>query len=233
MLVCPTCRNENLEDANFCRVCGRSLEPAGAYMRRMDRRDDVEPALDLPPPRTGRPWLAVAFVVAVAVAAATWGLFSATQPDPCRGRYSSALFPYCAEIPQGWDGGSALDGTETIDRFVRDTQEPEAVTNVRVEQIIDPTVQTEQYAQQFRTSQEAGGLDPGTPQQVELDGEPALAWDYTIEGTSEADPPLLVREVIVVRPEGAWRITLIATDDAYQEARIAFEEMLDSWRWKA
>jgi hypothetical protein len=233
VLVCPSCRNENLEEAGFCRVCGRSLEPVGSYMRRLDRDQDDELALDVPAPRTGPPWMALGLVVLVMLGVAGWAVFSTAQPDPCRGRFSSSLYPYCAEIPEGWEGGAALDGTETIDRFVRDSQEVDAVANVRVEQVIDPTVQTQQYAQQFRTSQEADGLDPSQAEVVDLDGEQALAWNYTVAGTGPAEPPLLIREVVMVRAEGAWRVTLIATEDVYQDARIAFERLLNSWRWKS
>jgi hypothetical protein len=233
VLVCPQCRNDNVEEAAFCRVCGRALEPTGSVMRRVEREEHDEPAFDLPSRPTGPPWMALGLVVVAALAVAGWAVFSTAQPDPCRGRFSSSLYPYCAQIPQGWEGGAALDGTETIDRFVRDSREVEAVANVRVEQVVDTTVQTQQYAQQFRTSQEADGLDPSAAELVDLDGEQALAWNYTVEGNGPAEPPLLFREVIMVRPEGAWRVTLIATEDAYQEARIAFERLLNSWRWKS
>jgi uncharacterized membrane protein YvbJ len=36
MLVCPNCRNENLEEAQVCRVCGRSLEPVGMSLRMLN-----------------------------------------------------------------------------------------------------------------------------------------------------------------------------------------------------
>ncbi len=231
MLVCPSCRNENLEEAGFCRVCGRSLEPVGSYMRRLDRDQDDELALDVPAPRTGPPWMALGLVVLVMLGVAGWAVFSTAQPDPCRGRFSSSLYPYCAEIPEGWEGGAALDGTETIDRFVRDSQEVDAVANVRVEQVIDPTVQTQQYAQQFRTSQEANGLDPGPVEVIVIDGEQAVAWDFSAP-SEPGQPTLSVRDVIAVRPDGAWQIRFVATEEAYEEARFAFEEMLASWRWK-
>ena len=233
MLVCPGCRNENLEEAGFCRACGRSLEPVASFARRVEREEAEESDLELPAPRRGGRWAALALLVVGMLAVSGWAIFATAQPNPCRGRFSSSLYPYCAQIPQGWGGGAALDGTETIDRFVRDSQEVEAVANVRVEEIVDPTVQTQQYAQQFRTSQEADGLDPSSAEVVELDGEQALAWNYTVAGTTEAEPPLLIREVVMVRSEGAWRVTLIATEEVYQEARIAFERMLDSWRWKS
>ena len=232
MLVCPQCRNENLEDADFCRVCGRSLEPAGAYMRRLDRREDTEPELDLPPPRAGRPWLAVTVLVVVALGVAIWSLFATTAPDPCQGKYSSAQFPYCAEIPQGWTAGAELESAESLDRFVFGTGEPEAVADVRVEELVDPTVQTEQYVQQFRTSQEARGLDPTSVGSVDVGGESALTWDY-LPPPPEGEPQAVVREVILVRAEGAWRITLIANEEAYEDALVALQRIFSSWEWKS
>lgn len=65
-----------------------------------------------------------------------------------------------------------------------------------------------------------------------IDGEQAVGWDFT-SPARPGDPALQVRDVIAVRPDGAWQIRLVATDDAYEEARLAFEQMLASWRWKS
>ena len=233
MLVCPSCREENLEDARFCRVCGRSLEPVAGYARRLERPEDEEDLFDMPTPRRARPWLAAAALVVVALGVAGWGIVAASSPDPCSGRYSSAVFPYCTRIPQGWQGSPDLDGAEVVDRFVRtaDGESPQAVAEVRVEDVLDPSVQTQQYAQQYRVSQVQDGIDPGTPSVVTIDGEEAIAWSYTVE--SEQGPPLHVRDVLLIRPEGAWLIELIAADEVQLEARVAFERLLEGWRWKS
>ncbi|MDQ4005909.1 MAG: zinc ribbon domain-containing protein [Actinomycetota bacterium] len=232
MLVCPNCRNENLEDANFCRVCGRSLEALGSPMLRRERTEGEEPDDELPSAPATSPWPTVVLVVVVGLGLAAWGLFRATAPNPCAGKYSSAYFSYCAEIPRGWTGGSQLSAEQDLDQFVPEAQQAEAATFVRIQEVLDPAIQTPQYVQQFRVSQEADGLDPSRTEIVMLDGEEALAWNYALPG-ADGEPPLQLREVVVVRTEGAWRITLVATDDSYPDARIAFEEMLASWSWKS
>ena len=230
MLVCPSCRNENHEDARFCHVCGRSLEPVAGPLRRSER-GDVEPeGLDDPPPRRQSVWPAIALGVVVALGLAAWGVWSASRPNPCQGKYTSVLFGYCATIPEGWTGGSQVAAEENLDQFV--PPQEDAATFVRVQQILDPATQTAQYVQQFRISQEAEGLEPSPVEVVPIDGEEALAWNYTIPG-EQGEPPLQLREVITVRTEGAWRITLVATDESYGEARLAFEQLLQSWRWKS
>jgi hypothetical protein len=227
VLVCPNCRNENLEDAQFCHACGRGLEPVSMGMRSQVQREDATD-MDLPAPKPRRVLPLVLILVAFGAFAVAGSLWYAARPNPCEGKFSSVLFAYCAEIPEGWRGGSQLAAEEPEDRFT--PSEDDAVTLVRVEETVDPATQTQQYAQQFRISQEVGGLDPGRVEPVPLDGEEALGWEYS---TSSSDGETLrIREVILVRQDGAWRITLAATETAYPEARQGFEELLATWSWK-
>jgi hypothetical protein len=228
MLVCPHCRSDNLEGASFCRFCGRSLEPIGLPPRRLEVRAPGD-HMEIPPPRVPSAVPAIIVLVVLGVAAAGAGLWYATRPNPCEGKFSSVLFSYCVDIPAGWTGGSQLAGQETLDQFVPPNG-VEAATIVRVREVLDPATQTGQYAQQFRTSQEASGLLPGRPEKVTLDGEEAVAWEAT--GTTETGEIVVLREVILVREDGAWRISLAATEEMYPRARMAFEELLSSWTWK-
>lgn len=236
MLVCTHCRTENSEDAPTCRSCGRALEATGSPMRRLDRPLDAEPQIDLPPPRAQSIWPVLVVVLAAGLGLLGWGLFAALRPNPCEGKYSSALFSYCADIPEGWAGGSRFNPDGNLDRYERlgsgATLAGGAQTTVEVSQVVDPTVATAQYAQQFRTSLEADGRALGPIEVVMLDGEQAIAWDHTVPPSEPDQQPVHVRDVIAVRPDGAWQIRFIATDDAYEEARVAFEDMLASWRWK-
>jgi hypothetical protein len=237
MLVCPSCRAENLEDASVCRHCGNALEATGSPMRGLDRSAEAEPQLELPPPRAQSVWPVVITVLVVGLGLLGWGLFAAVRPNPCEGKYSSALFSYCTKIPTGWAGGSRFDPEGNLDRYEHlgtGTTDPGAAeTTVEVTQVLDPSVATQQYAQQFRTSQEADGLNLGPIEGVMLDGEQALAWDFSVQqGAAAADASLEVRDVIVVRGDGAWQIRFVATPEVYEEARIGFEQMLASWRWK-
>lgn len=233
MLVCPSCRSENAEEDSVCRHCGDSLEPASSPMRRIDRPEQEEEQLDLMPARRTSAWPLVIAALVLGLGTLGWGLFAALRPNPCEGRYSSALFSYCADIPEGWAGGSRFDPQGNLDHYqALGPGDDRAEATVEVSEVLDPTVSTRQYAQQFRTSQEATGLEPGPTDEVVLDGEEAVAWNFS-GPSQQGDAPLHVRDVITVRPDGAWQIRLIATEEAYQDARIAFEDLLLSWRWKA
>jgi hypothetical protein len=227
VLICPNCRGENMEDARFCQRCGRSLEPQAGSLRGNTARDRTEEDLDVKPPKAPSAWPGIAALILVVLALGAWGLWFALKPDPCENKYSSVLFSYCAEIPQGWQGGSQLAAEGNLDQF--SPPDEDAATFVRVRDI-SPSATTDTYAQDFRTNQEADGLSPGSLEAVQIDGEEALAWDVTVP--SEQGEPLRLREVVIVREDGGWRITLAATDQTYQSARIAFEGMLESWVWK-
>ncbi len=234
MLVCPSCRSENQEDAGVCRHCGTSLEAVGSPLRRLDRSTETgsESQLELWQPRSPSALPLIIGVLVVGLGLLGWGLFSTLKPNPCTGKYPSALFPYCADIPEGWVGGLRAVGDTYEDRFEPQELDGTAQATIRVSSLIDPTVGTPQYVQQYRTSQEATGRQLSEIDSVMLDGEQALAWTYTIP-TEPPESSLRIREVILVRGEGAWRIQLVATDEAYENARLQFETLLVSWSWKA
>jgi hypothetical protein len=228
VLVCTNCRSENLEDARFCKTCGRALDAVNTPMRSQREPDQEVQDLEMPAPKS-RSLLPVILIVGVVAAVSILGVVWATgRPNPCEGKFSSVLFGYCAELPEGWRGGSQITAQEDIDEFV--PQNDDAVTWVRVREIVDPATQTQQYAQQFRISQEAEGLEPTQVEVVPLDGEEALAWEVTVD-TEDGDA-LQVREVVLVREDGLWRITLAATADAYPSARASFEQLLSTWTWR-
>jgi hypothetical protein len=228
-----------------CRHCGNGLDAVSSPMRRVDRPEQEAP-LELAPPRKTSVWPLVITVLVVGLGLLGWGLFSAVQPNPCRGRYSSVLFSYCTEVPEGWAAAPELASGGHIDRYLllnAETNEGEtgipaieqaapAETTVEVAQLVNPAVVTQDYAQQFRTSQEADGLDLGQIEGVMLDGEQAVAWDFSVQEDRPEDT-LHVRDVIIVRGDGAWQIRFVSTPEAYQEARLGFEEMLAAWRWQS
>lgn len=228
MLVCPNCRNENSEEAQFCNACGRALEATYAPMRGMREQADVDRDLDMPAPKQRSVLPFVILLVLAGSAVVIWSVWFSARPNPCEGKFTSVLFGYCAEIPEGWRGGSQVTAQENIDEFAPSADD--AVTWVRVREIVDPATQTQAYAQQFRTSQEAEGLDPSRVEVIPLDGEQALAWEVSVP-TEEGDS-LRIREVVIVRTDGAWRITLAATENDYPTARVGFEELLSTWTWK-
>lgn len=253
MLVCPNCRAENDEDATVCRHCGDGLDATSSPMRRIDRPGDADEPLDLPPPRARSVWPLVITVLVVGLGALGWGLFSAVQPNPCAGKYSSVLFSYCTEVPEGWAATPDFEPGGNVDRYLLLGSDPAATdggtdgadpgvietdptapggaeTTVEVSALINPAVQTPEYVQQFRTAQEADGLSLGKLEGVMLDGEQAIGWDFTVK-QGQPESTLHVRDVVLVRSDGAWQIRFVSTPEAYEEARIGFEELLASWRW--
>jgi hypothetical protein len=252
VLVCPSCRSENLEDAKVCRHCGNGLEVVSSPMRRVERPDDEEDQLDLVPARRTSPWPLVITITTVALGLLGWGLFSAVKPNPCAGKYSSVLFTYCTRIPEGWAAAPDFQSGGNIDRYLLlqaartepDSADPadptvvdpaEAVPGgaeltVEVAPLVNAGVVTQDYVQQFRTSQEADGLQLGKIEAVMIDGEQAIAWDFDVE-QGQPTETLNVRDVVLVRPDGAWQIRFVSTPDAYPEARLGFEKLLAAWRW--
>ncbi len=229
MLICPNCRSENIEEAQFCHQCGRSLEPATMALRPPPRPEGDATELDVGPrAKPPSPLPGILGVALLLLVGGGFWLWSSMRPDPCEGKFSSVLFSYCTQIPAGWEGGSQLAGTENMDRFV--PTEFDAATSVTVDELVDPAAATPSYAQQFRNNQIADGLDPGRAQTVVIDGEQAIGWDVTV--TTETEEVLQLRDVLLVREDGAWHIRLLSAEADYQAARLAFEDLLANWRWK-
>jgi hypothetical protein len=208
------------------------LESIGSPLRRVDRsaQEDGESQLELWQPRSRSTLPVIIGAVVVGLGLLGWGLFATLKPDPCTGRFQSALYPYCTEIPPGWVGGLMPAGDTVEDRFVPTELSGEVQATVRVSTLLT-AVDTSQYAEQFRISQQATGFDLSEVDVVTLDGEQAAAWNYSIPIDGQTSPTR-VREVMLVRGDEAWRIRLVASDAAYENARFEFEEMLAGWRWK-
>src|SRR5688572_30440558 len=120
MLVCPTCRGENGEDARFCTRCGRSLSVEEASRLGPRRREERPEAFDIPPPKVSSPVpgiVTLALLVALAGGVGAWWIL---RPNPCEGKFTSPRFPYCLELPSGW-----RDGTEQIQGAEADTYAPQ------------------------------------------------------------------------------------------------------------
>lgn len=55
MLVCPACRRDNPEEAQFCTFCGRTLAPEASVVGRSVRREDRTETFDIPVPKPPSP----------------------------------------------------------------------------------------------------------------------------------------------------------------------------------
>jgi hypothetical protein len=229
MLVCPNCRSENVEDARFCKVCGRSLEPVETQLQRTEVGEAAEEALDIRPPKPRSAIPGIITILVLAVAAVGVGVWYAMRPNPCEGKFVSVLYGYCIAIPEGWTGGSIRTPVGATDLYRPRSRE--AVMQVRSGEVA-PGVDTTQYAQGFRTTQEAAGFTVGPPQSVPV-GEEDVAVAWEISGTDTDLGVVRQRDVVFVRGTQGWRITLAGPAESFDEARVAFEEILASWGWRA
>lgn len=228
MLVCPNCRSENAEEARFCQICGRSLEPVGSQLRRSEVTEETEDALDVQPPKQPSAIPGIIAIAVIAVAAVGAGVWYAMRPNPCEGKFVSPLYGYCIEIPEGWTGGSIRTPVGATD--VYRPRSREAVVQVRSGEVA-PGVTTPQYAQGFRTTQEAAGFTVGPTQAVGVGDEVVgVAWE--ISGTDSDLGLVRERDVVFVRGARGWRITLAGPAETFDEARVAFDELLASWDWR-
>jgi hypothetical protein len=230
VLVCPNCRSENVEGASVCQVCGRSLTPGDAALRRVERSEVAGPPedeLDVPPPRPQSRWRAVAVVSLLVLLVAGAGIWYSGRPEVCDGKFESRLYPYCVTVPAGWTAATTRTPTGALDRFEPDAAGAAIV--VRAGEAV-PGTTTTQYAQGIRQSQEAFGVTLGPVQTLEVgDGTQAFAWQAVVQ--LDDGSILQQRMVALVRDGVGWRITLGGDSESFDEARFAFEELLSTWDW--
>jgi len=229
MIVCPACRNANDEGAQFCARCGRSLEPAASYMMPTRRASGARSHIEDAPPAVPSRWRALVVLGVVVLGAVGVGTWLLLRPDPCRGtNFTSANFGYCLTVPKGWTAEPARFGSSVeLDQFAVPSQGAtvivEAVDLQRGTDLVG-------FADFVRQKDETAGLKPGPGRRTEIDGVAAQAWDITI--ASDAGTTYQLREVVVVKDQVGWRITLNDLADTFDAHAVPFQEMLRSWRFR-
>jgi hypothetical protein len=229
MIVCPACRHVNDEEARVCARCGGSLEPGPIALMPPRRAEGPSPILEIPKPQPPSPWRAVAIVAALVGLLAGAGAYWLLRPDPCEGtNFASPAFGYCLTVPEGWTAEPARVGQDVVlDQFAP----PRDAATV----IVDATdlqrgATLEGWATFVRDRDVEAGLTPGPATETTVGGEPARQWDLT--ATSDAGTSYRMREVVVVRDEVGWRISLSDTADGFEVSQAAFRRMLDSFRFR-
>ena len=228
MVVCPTCRHVNTEEATVCVRCGGSLEPGFATRSAVRRTESDRPALEIQtpkPPSKWRPYVVLGVLVAGLVAGATAYLL---RPNPCGGtNFTSANFGYCLLVPDGWEAGPARFGANvTLDQFAPPTDSATVVVEA-VDLEADDTLQ--EWSDFVRTNDEASGLDPGAVSETALGGVGALQWDILV--TSDGGT-FRMREVVAVRDGFGWRIALNDEAEDFGTTAMVFQDMIESWRFR-
>jgi hypothetical protein len=226
VLVCPVCRVENLEGAQFCSNCGRTLEPEEVSLRGLSRREGQGALIDFPPPTRPSAVPGVIGLVLIGLfvlGAGTWFLL---RPDPCAGKFASTQFPYCMAVPRGWEGSQQVIQDIPFDAFTRRAELPMVVVTAGNTQ---PGMDTQAYADAQRRSLEADGLFPSPIEQDEVGGFEALAWETT---TTDTDGTVLrERRITLVRDGQGWIILLESSQQDYRQSLTQFRDMLETWSW--
>jgi hypothetical protein len=228
MVVCPSCRHVNEEGAENCANCGASLAPGYTALLAVRRDPSERPPIEVRqpnPPSKWRPYIVLGgLVLALAVAGVAWLL----RPDPCQGtNFRSDNFGYCILVPEGWEAGPARFGSAVeLDQFAPPT---EAAT-VMVEAVdLESGTRLEDWSQFVRQRDEDAGLTPGASSEETIDGVDALTWDVRVSAEGES---FQMREVVVVREDIGWRITLNDVADRFSTSAVVFDSMLDSWQFR-
>ena len=228
MVVCPSCRHVNPEEAERCLRCGTSLAPGQTALLPVRRTEDERPPIEIRRPKQPSKWrapLVVASAVAVVAAVGAYLLF---RPDPCEGtNFASENFGYCVLVPQGWEAGLARFGEAvTLDQFAPPTDSATVV----VEAVdLELGTELEAWSEFVRERDEEAGLVPGPSSETSLDGVDALQWDVTVETEEET---FRMREVVAVRDDIGWRITLNDLSDRFATTAAVFEDMLATWQFR-
>lgn len=211
----------------MCQRCGSSLEAATVAL--LPRREQTErPPIEIrrpPQPSAWRPVILIGILAAVAIGA---GAFVMLRPDPCGDtNFRSENFGYCLVVPSGWEAGPARFGADvTLDQFAP----PAGSATVVVEAVdLESGTQLDRWSDFVRQRDEDAGLTPGPASEARLGGADALQWDVSV--SSDAGDAYLMREIVTVKDDIGWRITLNDLQAAFDTSAVAFRDMLDSWHF--
>ncbi len=227
MIVCPSCRHANDEEAVACERCGGPLTPGPTQM--LARRAPAQrPPIEIAEPRPPSPWRAavvLGVLAGVAIGAAAWFAF---RPDPCQGtNFTSNQFGYCLMLPQNWEWAPAKFGESvTVDQFSPPSQS--ATVLVEAADLPDDA-DVAAFAAAVRQRDQEAQLTPGPIREASVDGADALSWD--IHYTSNSGRRYAVREVVVVNDHFGWRLVLNDVADSFDEHAPQFDGMVESFRF--
>jgi hypothetical protein len=228
VVICPNCREVNDEDRGLCQKCGNSLEPAAtALLPRAESGPRAPIEIKPPePPSRWQPLIAIGILVGVALGVGAFFLF---RPDPCGGaNFESENFGYCLMVPDGWEAGPARFGADvTLDQFAP----PTGSATVVVEAVdLESGTELNAWGEFVRQRDEDAGLTLGPASESNLDGADALQWDVSVSAPD--GDTFLMREVVTVKGDVGWRVTLNDLQSGFDASAVAFRQMLDSWAFR-
>ena len=230
MVICPSCRGENLEGAAVCQRCGGSLDPGVSRLLPVRRNEAERPEIELtkpPQPSRMRTTVVLGLMGAAVVGA---GLFFLLRPSPCEGtNFTSENFGYCVLVREGWEAGPARFGADvTLDQFAPPTS---AATVVVATVDLETGAALEDFSNFVRQKDTDAGLTPGPASETSVGGVGALQWDVTVDPANGGGETYRMREVVTVLGDVGWRITLNDLQDGFASSAVAFRDLLDSWQF--
>ncbi|MEX0832919.1 MAG: zinc ribbon domain-containing protein [Actinomycetota bacterium] len=234
MIKCPVCGRESPEGSKFCNICGQSLaglqpsEPAPEESRAEvpEEQDGTEEVAAAPAKASSAIPALLGFGL-IALVAIGVVVYSQLQPTTCADQFESDRFGYCVTVPQGWDAGEASVGQTPVDSFA--VKEGAATVVVIAIDLAEQTSLT-QFAEDARQNDEAQGLQPSGMKPLQLDGEPAQAWGITTTSPNGQEYKLV--QVVTVRNDVGWTISLSDSAEAFDSHERSFREMLASWQFQ-
>lgn len=228
MIVCPACRAVNDEEREACSACGGTLAPGPAsLLARRAPRERVE--VEVPAPRRpsrARPYVVFGALIALMVTA---GALVVLRPDPCADRsFSSEAFGYCLTVPTGWDAAPArFANGATLDGFSDGAGS--AAIFIEAVDLASGTA-LEAWEGKVRKRDREAGLTPGNASDTSVAGVPARRWDVT--STSEDGTQYRTREIVLVKDDVGWRVTLNESEAGFEIALDALDSMLGTWAFR-
>ena len=229
MVICPSCRNENEEEAQLCARCGTSLEPGVARFLPVRPPEGERRSIEVPQRKEPSRWRPVIVFGVLGVVLVVGAMAYAFRPNPCRGtNFTSENFGYCVLVPEGWEAGPARFGDQVIlDQFAPPTS---AATVVVASVDLTEGAALDDFSEFIRTRDEEAGLSPGPASETSLDGSSALQWDVTVD--DDNGQTYRMREIVTVHDDIGWRITLNDVEDDFASSATALRAMLDTWRFR-
>lgn len=226
MLVCPECRNENPEAAKFCTRCGRALDAGESVIRRVERRESGQ-EIDIPTPKPPSRLVGILGAAAIALTVLGVGTWWLLRPNPCEGKEHSDQFPYCLQVPTGWEQATEEIGGQQADTY--SPPEGDAFILVQAEEV-QPGMDSSGYAETHREREEAGGLFPSPVENLDVGGEEAVSWE--VSSTTEGGTVVHQLQVALVRGGTGWVITFAGNEESFGRDRDVFHQVLQSWSFK-
>ena len=235
MLVCPACRESNVEEAQFCTKCGRSMAPGPAFMTRVESKLSFLDDLEVQAPKPASPLRGILILSVLGLLLVGGTAFTLLRPDPCEGKYVSERFAYCVALPEGWQT-TQLEEAAAQDYDAFTTDRTEAIAVVASEELAagqslqaPVEVSLEQWSQAVRSNEESQGLLPGQARATEVGGEEASTWQTSIGDPATGDT-LIQTNIAVVHGGSGWMIVLRTAVPEDLESDL--DAMIDSWSWR-